>query len=114
MVDPRLNSVHLEAPRRQEFRRAREVLLNARGWQTLAGEGGPVTFTRTGVEAETDSTTTLLAAGEKAGVLMPSGCRMGVCFGCVVPLRNGAVRDIRVRKLGDVRGRSRSCVFGSG
>jgi stearoyl-CoA 9-desaturase NADPH oxidoreductase len=59
------------------------------------GEGGPLTFTRTGVEVETDSTTTLLAAGEKAGVLMPSGCRMGVCFGCVVPLRNGAVRDIR-------------------
>jgi hypothetical protein len=40
MVDPRLNSVHLEAPRRQEYRRAREVLLNARGWQTLAVEGG--------------------------------------------------------------------------
>ena len=26
---------------------------------------------------------------------MPSGCRMGVCFGCVVPLRSGAVRDLR-------------------
>jgi hypothetical protein len=38
MSDPRLNSVHLEAPRRQEYRRAREALLNARGWQTLAGE----------------------------------------------------------------------------
>jgi stearoyl-CoA 9-desaturase NADPH oxidoreductase len=59
------------------------------------GEGGPVTFTRSGAEVDTDSSTTLLAAGEEAGVLMPSGCRMGVCFGCVVPLRNGAVRDIR-------------------
>ena len=59
------------------------------------GEGGPVTFARSGVEVETDSATTLLTAGEEAGVLMPSGCRMGVCFGCVVPLRNGAVRDIR-------------------
>jgi hypothetical protein len=38
MADPRLNSVHLDPPRRQEYRRAREVLLNARGWQTLAGE----------------------------------------------------------------------------
>lgn len=59
------------------------------------GEGGPVTFTRSGVAVETASATTLLTAGEEAGVLMPSGCRMGVCFGCVVPLRNGAVRDIR-------------------
>jgi hypothetical protein len=38
MVDPRLNSVHLEDPRRQEFRRAREALLDARGNQTIAGE----------------------------------------------------------------------------
>jgi hypothetical protein len=34
MVDPRLNSLHLPAPRRQDFRRAREVLLDARGEQT--------------------------------------------------------------------------------
>ena len=40
MADPRLNSVHLEAPRRQEFRRAREALLNARGFQTMAAEQG--------------------------------------------------------------------------
>jgi stearoyl-CoA 9-desaturase NADPH oxidoreductase len=59
------------------------------------GDGGPVTFTRSGVTAETNNGTTLLAAGESAGVLMPSGCRMGVCFGCVVPLRSGAVRDVR-------------------
>jgi hypothetical protein len=38
MVDARLNSVHLEAPRRQEFRVAREQLLNARGSHTLAVE----------------------------------------------------------------------------
>jgi hypothetical protein len=38
MVDPRLNSVHLEAPRRQQYRQAREALLNARGWQTIAAE----------------------------------------------------------------------------
>jgi hypothetical protein len=41
MVDPRLNSVHLEAPRRQEFRRAREALLGARGLQTVMAENGP-------------------------------------------------------------------------
>ena len=30
-----------------------------------------------------------------AGVLMPSGCRMGICMGCVLPLKYGAVRDLR-------------------
>ena len=30
---------------------------------------------------------------------MPSGCRMGICYGCVLPLREGAVRDLRT---GDV------------
>jgi ferredoxin len=59
------------------------------------GEGGPVSFTRTGATVDTGSDTTLLEAGENAGVLMPSGCRMGVCFGCVLPLRSGAVRDVR-------------------
>lgn len=35
MADSRLNSVHLEAPRRQEFRRARDILMHAHGSQTL-------------------------------------------------------------------------------
>lgn len=26
---------------------------------------------------------------------MPSGCRMGICYGCVVPLKEGTVRDLR-------------------
>jgi len=38
MADPRLNSVHLEFPRREQFRRTREALLHARGWQTLLAE----------------------------------------------------------------------------
>lgn len=61
----------------------------------ITGEGGAVTFTTTGAEVETDGDQSLLHAGESAGVLMPSGCRMGVCFGCVAPLRRGAVRDLR-------------------
>jgi len=40
-----------------------------------------------------------LAAGEDAGVLMPSGCRMGISFGCVLPLEEGSVKDLRT---GDV------------
>ncbi|NJP34504.1 ferredoxin reductase [Micromonospora thermarum] len=59
------------------------------------GEGGTVTFGRAGVTVTADGATPLLDAGETAGVLMPSGCRMGICFGCVLPLRQGAVRDLR-------------------
>ncbi|MGC1212881.1 MAG: ferredoxin reductase [Micromonospora sp.] len=59
------------------------------------GEGGTVTFTGADVTVEADGATPILDAGENAGVLMPSGCRMGICFGCVLPLRQGAVRDLR-------------------
>ena len=37
--------------------------------------------------------------GEEAGVLMPSGCRMGICFNCVAPLTAGSVRDLRTGEL---------------
>jgi ferredoxin-NADP reductase len=59
-----------------------------------AGEGGTVVFTD-GTEVNADGGTPILDAAEEAGVLMPSGCRMGICFGCVLPLREGAVRDLR-------------------
>ncbi|MET7771729.1 ferredoxin reductase [Nocardia sp. NPDC005366] len=61
----------------------------------VTGVGGTATFARTDTTVRADGATSLLDAGESAGVLMPSGCRMGVCFGCVVPLRRGAVRDLR-------------------
>jgi ferredoxin-NADP reductase len=61
----------------------------------VAGEGGTVTFARTGAVVEADGATPVLEAGEGAGVLMPSGCRMGVCYSCVTPLLSGAVRDLR-------------------
>ena len=63
------------------------------------GEGGTVVFNRQGTTVEADGATPILDAGEDAGVLMPSGCRMGICFGCVVPLREGAVRDLRNGEL---------------
>ncbi|MFF1821805.1 ferredoxin reductase [Kribbella sp. NPDC058245] len=59
------------------------------------GEGGSVTFSATGTTLELDGTTPILDAGEQNGVLMPSGCRMGICFSCVLPLRSGSVRDLR-------------------
>ena len=61
----------------------------------VAGEGGTVTFAKNGTVVEADGSTPILTAAEDAGVLMPSGCRMGICYGCVLPLREGAVRDLR-------------------
>jgi ferredoxin-NADP reductase len=63
------------------------------------GEGGTVSFTRAGTTVSADGSTPILDAAEGAGVLMPSGCRMGICYGCVLPLREGAVRDLRTGEV---------------
>jgi ferredoxin len=65
----------------------------------VTGEGGTVSFTTSGATLEADGATPILDAAEEAGVLMPSGCRMGICYGCVLPLREGAVRDLRNGEL---------------
>ncbi|SDS99984.1 Ferredoxin-NADP reductase [Nocardioides scoriae] len=61
----------------------------------VTGEGGTVDFTESGISLEASGDRPILDQAEEAGVLMPSGCRMGVCFGCVLPLREGVVRDLR-------------------
>lgn len=66
-----------------------------RASRAAVGEGGTVTFTGSGTLVEAGGATSILDAAEEAGVLMPSGCRMGICMGCVLPLREGAVRDLR-------------------
>jgi stearoyl-CoA 9-desaturase NADPH oxidoreductase len=66
---------------------------------TVVGEGGEVTFEKSGTAAVADGAKPLLEVGEEAGVIMPSGCRMGICFSCVLPLREGAVRDLRTGDL---------------
>ena len=43
-----------------------------------------------GPDVEADGATPILDAAEGAGVLMPSGCRMGICMGCVIPLKSRA------------------------
>jgi ferredoxin-NADP reductase len=70
-----------------------------RAERTAVGDGGTVTFARTGAAVPTGAGTSILDAAEDAGVLMPSGCRMGICYGCVLPLRSGAVRDLRTGDL---------------
>lgn len=63
------------------------------------GSGGLVTFEKSDTEVEADGSTTLLEAGEAAGVLMPSGCRMGICHSCLTPLLAGQVRDLRTGEI---------------
>jgi ferredoxin-NADP reductase len=62
---------------------------------SASAEGGHVVFAKSGKEADLDGATTLLEAGEKAGVAMPFGCRMGICHTCIVPLKKGTVKDLR-------------------
>ena len=59
------------------------------------GEGGTVTFEISDKTIEIDGATSLLEAGEKVGIQMPFGCRMGICQTCVLPLEAGHVRDFR-------------------
>ena len=59
------------------------------------GEGGTVTFAISDKTIEIDGATSLLEAGEKVGIQMPFGCRMGICQSCVLPLESGHVRDFR-------------------
>jgi ferredoxin-NADP reductase len=65
----------------------------------VTGEGGTVSFGRSGRTLDVDGATPILDAAEDAGLLMPSGCRMGICYGCVLPLREGAVRDLRTGEI---------------
>lgn len=59
------------------------------------GEGGTISFRNSGKEVEADGATTVLEAGEQAGVGMPYGCRMGICHTCTLTLVSGKVRDLR-------------------
>jgi ferredoxin-NADP reductase len=72
------------------------VLLEGSG-----GEGGLLTFEKSDREVEAGGDVPLLEAGEDCGVVMPSGCRMGICRSCLVPLVAGKVRDLRT---GEVHG----------
>lgn len=75
-----------------------------------AGAGGTVTFARSGREVAADAATSLMDAGEGAGVQMPFGCRMGICQSCVVSLVDGHVRDLRTGAEHDPGTRIQTCV----
>ena len=75
-----------------------------------AGEGGTVTFARSGRSVATDAATSLMDAGEGAGVQMPFGCRMGICQSCVVSLMDGHVRDLRTGQEHEPGTRVQTCI----
>jgi ferredoxin-NADP reductase len=81
------------------------------GGNGVAGEGGAIRFTKSGVEVRADGGTPILVAGEEAGAELPYGCRMGICHTCIGRLCSGEVRDLRT---GEVYGQEdemvRTCV----
>jgi len=72
--------------------------------------GGTVTFARSGAALASDAATSILQAGEQAGVRMPFGCRMGICHTCVVSLTAGRVRDLRTGAEYEPGSRVQTCV----
>jgi len=83
-----------DVPEQLVVERFAPVLLPGAG-----GAGGLVTFEKSDKEMDVDRDTSLLEAGEAAGVVMPSGCRMGICHSCVTPLLAGQVRDLRTGEV---------------
>ncbi|MGH3562137.1 MAG: ferredoxin reductase [Mycobacterium sp.] len=76
----------------------------------VTGSGGTVTFQRSGRSAVADAATSLMEAGERAGVQMPFGCRMGICQSCVVDLVDGHVRDLRTGAEHEPGTRIQTCI----
>jgi ferredoxin-NADP reductase len=63
------------------------------------GAAGRLSFTESGKSCDVAEAETLLTAGERAGILMPHGCRMGICHNCVLTLESGQVQDTRTGEL---------------
>ncbi|MBH5297090.1 ferredoxin reductase [Corynebacterium ulcerans] len=72
-------------------------------------QGGVVTFGDRG-NTHADGATTLLEAGEKSGVNLPFGCRMGVCHTCVRPLLEGHAHNLVTGETHEPGSRVRTCV----
>ncbi|MCB0947837.1 MAG: iron-sulfur cluster-binding domain-containing protein, partial [Mycobacterium sp.] len=78
--------------------------------RAVHGSGGTVQFARAGKTATVDAATSLMDAGEAAGVQMPFGCRMGICQSCVVGLLEGHVRDLRTGVEHEPGSRVQTCI----
>ncbi|HEY1838693.1 MAG TPA: ferredoxin reductase [Mycobacterium sp.] len=60
-----------------------------------AGKGGEVNFLDSEKKVECDGGTSILEAGEQAGLKLAYGCRIGICHTCVGTLKSGRLRDLR-------------------
>jgi ferredoxin-NADP reductase len=108
MLDDLVRHWRAEAdPELLEMERFQPVI----GGSAVAGEGGTIRFTKSGVETTCDGGTPILVAGEESGAELPYGCRMGICHTCIGRLCSGEVRDLRT---GEVSGQEdemvRTCV----
>ena len=75
------------------------------------GSGGSIVFASSDVRAVSDGTVPILVAGERAGLDLDYGCRMGICRTCVGRLCAGRVRDLRTGKVSGQRGEIvRTCI----
>jgi stearoyl-CoA 9-desaturase NADPH oxidoreductase len=84
---------------------------DARVGEGERGRGGAIRFCASDVEASSDGEQPILVAGERAGVSLPYGCRMGICHTCVGRLRSGQVRDLRTGRVHGQTGEMlRTCV----
>jgi ferredoxin-NADP reductase len=76
-----------------------------------AGEGGSVRFRSSEIASQGEGGESILAIGERAGLSLPYGCRMGICHSCVGRLCAGRVRDLRTGEIhGEAGALLRTCV----
>jgi ferredoxin-NADP reductase len=79
--------------------------------RATGGSGGPIAFTKSAARAASDGTVPILVAGERAGLDLAYGCRMGICRTCVGRLASGRVRDLRTGKVSGQTGEIvRTCI----
>jgi len=73
------------------------------GERDSAATGGPleIKFSRSGVSYSVSPDETLLESAEKNGLLIPSGCRQGVCGTCATRLLRGKVQMDAEEALND-------------
>ena len=75
------------------------------------GEGGEVSFLESATTTECDGGTPILEAGEKAGLNLAYGCRIGICHTCVGTLKSGKLRDLRSGEVSEPTGQDvRICI----
>lgn len=75
------------------------------------GEGGEVCFLKSDKKVECDGGTSILEAGENAGLELDHGCRIGICHTCVGTLKSGKLRDLRSGEVSEPTGQDvRICI----